>query len=120
MKQDLTNVPWNLVDDSVVPMGIANVAFLKIFFLIGERCPCVRRVVHLQTVLNTSQLEMLDDFHGVGLRRLVNAVTPRIVLNSVVSVNSDLFSVGATILGVGPRLVVVVLDPILDVRGEGA
>lgn len=120
VKQDLTNMPWNFVDDSVVPFGIANVTFLEIFLLIGERGPCVRSVGHIQPVCNSSKLEVLDNLHGVRLRRLINAVTPSIVLSSLVSVNSDSLCGSFTTATAGPGLVVIVLNPILNVRGEGA
>ena len=120
MKQNFTNVPWNFIDDVVVPVGIANVALLKIFFLIGKGGPCVGCVGNIQAVLNAGQFEMLDNLHGVRLRRLVNAVTPCKVLSCLMSVNSDFLSLSATICSVGPLLVVVILNPILYVRGEGA
>jgi len=119
VKQNLTNVPWNFIDDIVVPVGITNVAFLKIFFLIGKRGPCIWSVGDIQAVLYAGQLEILDNLHGVRLRRLVNAVTPRKVLSCLMSVNSDFLSLSATICSVGPLLVVVILNPILNVRREG-
>lgn len=118
MKQDLTNVPWNFSDDLVLPFSIANVAFLKIFFLIGERGPCIRCVAYLQPILYAGQLVVLDNLHGVRLRRLVNAVTPCIILSSLMSVNSHSFSASTTIDSAGPGLVVIILNPVLYVRGE--
>ena len=113
-------MPWNFIDDVVVPFGIANVAFLKIFFLIAERGPCVRGVAYLQPVLNAGQLEVLDNLYGVRLRRLVDAVTPRIILSSLMSVNSDSLSVSFTVDSAGPGLVVIILNPVLNMRGKGA
>lgn len=113
-------MPWNFIDDIVIPVGIANIAFLKIFFLIGKGGPSVWSVGYIQAIFYAGQLEILDYLHGVRLWRLVNAVTPGKVLGCLMSVNSDLLGVSAAILCVGPRLVVVVLNPILNVRREAA
>ena len=44
VQQNFCNVTWEFVDDSIVPMGIANVSFLEIVFLGDEGSPSIRSV----------------------------------------------------------------------------
>ena len=71
-----------------------------------------------QAVFYSCQLVILDNIHGVWLWRAVHAVSPSIILFSKVSVYSDPFGASTSIAGVSSFLIVIVLDPKLDVRGE--
>ena len=80
MKQDVFCETWHLIKDSVVPVGVSDVASFEVFLLSNERGTCPGCIDDFQAVFDSGETESFYDFNRARLWRSVNAVAPREIL----------------------------------------